>query len=267
MADPSDPKALALDRFGGPPDVAAIEATVARATDPPIVIETLVTAIAVGSPRRVAELGFGSGWLLEALATRLPEAALYAADMSAAVVRAAVPTLGDRVRFAVGDIERLPFRDSSFDVIATCWTLYFMTDIDAALEEIRRCLRPGGRIVAATVAPDHEAEYEAFVDAAYRVAAGRERLPDIGNRFDTANGRAFVERHFQDVQLLEWHGQLVLPSAQHLVDKWDDWLDPLPPAAVGPVRAELRRLGEERILRDGQIRMRRHGGAFVGSRG
>ncbi|HEY2051023.1 MAG TPA: methyltransferase domain-containing protein [Caulobacteraceae bacterium] len=45
-----------------------------------------------------------------------------------------------------GDAYRLPFDDGAFDVVVCCEVLEHLPDVDAALEEIGRILRPGGRL-------------------------------------------------------------------------------------------------------------------------
>lgn len=54
--------------------------------------------------------------------------------------------LGDRVRFEAMDAERMTFADDSFDVIVVNGCLHHL-DLDAAYGELRRVLRPGGRII------------------------------------------------------------------------------------------------------------------------
>ncbi|MEA2358160.1 MAG: hypothetical protein QOI62_1420 [Solirubrobacteraceae bacterium] len=45
----------------------------------------------------------------------------------------------------LGDAERLPFEDSKYDLVSSNGVLHHTPDIEAALREIRRVLRPGGR--------------------------------------------------------------------------------------------------------------------------
>lgn len=57
--------------------------------------------------------------------------------------------LGDRVGYRLGDANRLPFHDGSFDLV-TCQTLLIhMPDARVTISEMLRVLRPGGRIAVA----------------------------------------------------------------------------------------------------------------------
>lgn len=94
---------------------------------------------------RVLEIGIGSAlnlpWyrqvdLLVGIDPSLPLLRLA----SAARVRAGFP-----VALILGSAERLPFPDRSFDSVVSTWTLCSIPDLDAALGEVRRVLRPRGR--------------------------------------------------------------------------------------------------------------------------
>ncbi len=49
------------------------------------------------------------------------------------------------------DIERLPFADNEFDVCVTFNGLHCLPDPAAALRELARCVKPGGRLVGDTI--------------------------------------------------------------------------------------------------------------------
>lgn len=53
----------------------------------------------------------------------------------------------------IADAAALPFPDETYDAVTCLFGLWHMTDPDAALKEMCRVLRPGGRIVTATFAP------------------------------------------------------------------------------------------------------------------
>jgi ubiquinone/menaquinone biosynthesis C-methylase UbiE len=264
----SDPKAVAQQRFSSPDwNDKGLDLVGRCATDPPLVVQGLLDAIdeRAQAGSRVIELGFGGGWLLEELVSQGNQRNLLGLDLSAGFARRAHEAYSDHVSILIGDMDRLPFESATFDVIATCWTLYFMRDIDATLTETKRCLKPAGRLVAATNAPDHEAECGDLVAEAIRVALGRDEPEhDIATRFDLESGAAFVHRHFPRIEVRRWHGEMVLKDRddiQHLWPKWEPAM--LPRHEQLAVRDVFLRLAGKRFERDGELRIRRRNGAFI----
>jgi SAM-dependent methyltransferase len=263
-----DPKAAAQTKFAQPDAlVQGIDIIGRYATDPPITVRTILDTVAerAGAGSRVIELGFGSGWLLEELPAAVPEAVLYGLDLSPGNATRAHGLYGGSVCILIGDMERLPFADFTLDVIVTCWTLYFMRDLDATLREFTRCIRPGGRLIAATSARDHEIEAEELVAEAVRMVLGHGPAePDVSRQFDLESGRAPLERHFPRVAVREWHGEMVLGELDLVLALWPKWQ----PASLDDdestlVRAQFARLAEERLRQDGELRIRRHECAFI----
>ncbi len=64
------------------------------------------------------------------------------------------------LEFRTGDVRKLDFPDSSFDAVRTDRVLIFVPEVEKALTEIFRVLRPGGRLVTSEL--DGEAH---FVDS------------------------------------------------------------------------------------------------------
>jgi ubiquinone/menaquinone biosynthesis C-methylase UbiE len=263
-----DPKAAAQERFAQSDwNQKGMDLVERCATDPPLVVRGLIDAIRerASAGSRVCEMGFGSGWLLEALVEEPFDAALSGLDLSAGMAKSGYERFHDRVGIAVGDMEQLPFADASFDVIVTCWTLYFMRDIDATLAEIKRCLSPGGRLIAATNDPDHEQECGELVSEAIRIALGRDEPEhDVAQRFDFETGAAYVARHFPRVEVRRWHGEMVLSDPDDVTALWPKW-EPalLPREEQQAVRVEFLRLAYARMEQEGALRIRRRNGAFV----
>jgi SAM-dependent methyltransferase len=267
----SDPRSMAERRFATPDScIRMVDIAERYVTDAAEIVRTLLDAVRLPltEGRRICELGFGSGWLLEEMARAFPERRLFGLDMSLGMTSHVQEHMGDRVSVVMGDMESLPFGYGTFDVVITCWTLYFMRDIDHALREIKRCLSPGGRLVAVTNAPDHMVEYEELAARALRSTLARELAPDIAARFDLSTGAPYMKGHFQDVGVLEWRGWMLLPEIEPLLFLWDSWRpDSLSQAEVDSVRAEFERLAGDWLRRDGEIRISRHGGAFVATKG
>jgi SAM-dependent methyltransferase len=263
-----DPKTIARERFAAPDwNDRGLDLVTRCATDPPLVVQGLLDAIDERAPvdGRVAELGFGSGWLLEELVSQSNDRRIIGLDLSPGFARRCHEMYGDRGNIVIGDMDRLPFPSGTFDVIATCWTLYFMQDIDATLVEIKRCLTPGGRLIAATNAPDHEAECGELVSEAIRIALGREEPDhDVATRFDLKSGAAYVERHFPRVEIRRWNGEMVLADREDIAALWPKW-EPamLPKDEQVAVREVFLRLACERFERESELRIRRRNGAFI----
>lgn len=260
-----DPKAIARRKFAEP-DTKSVDVIGRYATDPWRLTRVLLDAISEragpGSP--VVELGFGSGWLLEEMARELPRARLYGLDMSPATAIRASELYGQDVRVLIGDMERMPVPDARFDVIVTCWTLYFMRDVDGAVEELKRCLRPGGRLVAATNGADHQVELGRLVNEALSTALGKGPDPDIAERFDLTTGGAVLRRHFASVELREWTGEMVIDAVGPMLALWENWRPQSLTAGENELAFEaFRDIVERELERNGKIRMTRHGGAFV----
>jgi demethylmenaquinone methyltransferase/2-methoxy-6-polyprenyl-1,4-benzoquinol methylase len=73
-------------------------------------------------------------------------------DFSAAMLevarrRAGKETAGQRLRFLQGDALRLPFDDASFDRVTISYGLRNLADLQGGLRELRRVLKPGGRLL------------------------------------------------------------------------------------------------------------------------
>ncbi len=95
-------------------------------------------------PGRALDAGCGSGFqaaLLQSMGYATHGLDLSARLLAAAARRPPAPAL------ARGDVEVLPYRDASFDAVACCGsTLSFVEHPGAAMAELARVLRPGGRL-------------------------------------------------------------------------------------------------------------------------
>jgi demethylmenaquinone methyltransferase/2-methoxy-6-polyprenyl-1,4-benzoquinol methylase len=109
--------------------------------------------------RRLLDLAdLGSGQVALDLACGTGDLAFSAADRGARVVgldltprmvelaKARPQASGDRVRWVVGDMTRLPVATGTVDVVTTGYGLRNVPDLPAALGEMHRVLKPGGRL-------------------------------------------------------------------------------------------------------------------------
>lgn len=97
----------------------------------------------------VLDVGCGTGEITARLAEAYPQATFVGVDLEephlARAGRRCAP-FGSRVRFEVGDALDLRFSDGSFDLAVCRHLLQAVPDAARVLSEIRRVLRPGGRV-------------------------------------------------------------------------------------------------------------------------
>ena len=105
-----------------------------------------------GPPRRVLDVGCGTGRFLRAAALRWPKAVLTGVDPAPRMI-AEARRLDERPDFMVGMAESLPVEDRSVDLAVSSMSFHHWADQQKALGEIVRVLVPGGRFCLA----DHTA--------------------------------------------------------------------------------------------------------------
>jgi ubiquinone/menaquinone biosynthesis C-methylase UbiE len=113
--------------------------------------------------RRILDAGCGSGPLFAALRDR--GAIVTGIDKSAGMLEQARRRLGDDADLQVAELgSPLPFPDDTFDDVTASLVLHYLEDWGPALAELRRVLKPGGRLI---VSVDHP-----FAVTAYDIEAG-----------------------------------------------------------------------------------------------
>lgn len=109
----------------------------------PTTVETLVPD-SLGD--QILEIGSGNGTVAADLQQRLPDATVQASDIDPIMVAAAAKRL-PAGRSTLADATSLPFDDAAFDSVVSCLMLHHIIDVDGALGEVARVLRPGGHFV------------------------------------------------------------------------------------------------------------------------
>ncbi len=95
----------------------------------------------------VLEVAIGTGRNLQHYPADVTLTAIELSPAMMAIARQRAADLGREVDFREGDAEHLPFDDASFDTVVCALSLCTIPSPDAALGEMRRVLRPGGRLL------------------------------------------------------------------------------------------------------------------------
>jgi len=102
---------------------------------------------------RALDVAAGSGDLTRGLARQVGrEGLVWSTDINARMLAVGRDRMLDaghagHVRFALADAEHLPFKSASFDCVTIGFGLRNVTDKAAAIAEMQRVLRPGGRVL------------------------------------------------------------------------------------------------------------------------
>lgn len=120
-------------------------------------------------PKRILEIGCGTGYLTQLLARKFPESSILATDISAAMLKAAQSKLGNQtqVRFAQMDGERLD-DGTEYDLIIANAVFQWFAAYTRAFVGFYRRLVPGGSLIYATFGPGTFEELQTAFSQAYQ---------------------------------------------------------------------------------------------------
>jgi ubiquinone/menaquinone biosynthesis C-methylase UbiE len=216
---------------------------------------------------RILEIGAGPGTLWRGNLDRIPAGwDVTLTDFSPGMLAEAQNTLGARghpFSFAIADAQDIPYPDASFDAVIANHMLYHVPDRPRALAEIRRVLKPEGRLYAATNGARHLIEIEQLLRRA-GVHAGWWRMPAATSGFTLENGQEQLVREFPRVELRLHKGALEVTEAEPLVAYV---LSTSTRAQMTEARiARLRQVAQDEIATQGAVHISKETGLFVAQR-
>jgi SAM-dependent methyltransferase len=124
------------------------------------VVEAAVNAAQLTPGSTVADVGFGGGVSLAMLLERTaPDGVVHGIEISPTMLtqarrRFSREVTAKRLQLHDATMEQLPVPDNSIDALISTNTIYFVDDLQAAVTELARVTRPGGRIVLGVGDPD-----------------------------------------------------------------------------------------------------------------
>jgi len=218
----------------------------------------------------VLDIGTGTGQYLAPLRERIPRGRIIGGDLAIGMLRdlRAKGVPGD-ARLLNADAEVLPLADESCDAIIASYVLFFVPDIPRALAEAHRVLRPGGALLAVTMAHIYMDELRVVVNRALaKLGASNEtRWGQVPRRFTLESGLAYLEPDFH-VTVHRHESALVFPAAEpalaYVASSRDVVRDDLPPGRTwDEFIAALHDVVNDEIAARGEFRVSKAAGALI----
>ncbi len=195
---------------------------------------------------------------------------VVAIDYSLGMVRAAAESASELsldVHACRARIESLPLADGSCDRAMANHMLYHVPDIKTALLELRRVLKPGGRVVMATASRDYCRIWQDLHDAAAR-KLGYQPARSVVARF-SPDHIELVREVFPSAEVFEFEDAFRFPAAEpalrYYASAMVDGIENAPPDGRhrGPLISEMEKSLRRIIQREGELVIPKSSALFV----
>lgn len=130
-------------------------------------------------------------------------------------VRRSMKDAGNSFSFEVMDAHHINAPDESFNLVIANHVLFYCEDLKKVFEEIKRVLKPGGRIICSTYGSGHMKEISMLVkDFDSRIVLSADRLYE---KFGKQNGGSILCEYFDDVFWSEYEDSLEVTKPEALI--------------------------------------------------
>lgn len=160
---------------------------------------------------RILELGCGTGSMWKEHLSIINNAQLILSDFSLGMVKSAKKTLGEHsnISYEVIDIQNIPYAEGSFDIVIANMMLYHVPDLQKALSEVHRVLKPNGKFYAATYGENGIIEY---IESLIGLTSKKNKV------FTLQNGKSLLQPYFMNVERKDYIDSLAITNVEDLLD-------------------------------------------------
>lgn len=174
----------------------------------------------IKSGQYILELGCGNAGMWSSNSDIiLPDIRLVLSDFSEGMIEASKINTKDAkyvIDYAVIDAQSIPYDDDMFDIVIANHMLYHVPDIDKALTEIARVLKPDGTFYATTLG---NSNFKELIDILYDYDPQIDFAMElITEAFGLETGEALLSRYFKSVEMLRYEDSLHITEPQPLID-------------------------------------------------
>ena len=166
---------------------------------------------------RILELGCGPAYLWKENISRIPAAwNITLSDLSSGMLDAAWRNLvvtGRTFKFEEIDAQSIPYEDETFDAVIANHMLYHVPDRPKSIAEIKRVLKPRGRLFATTIGKQHLKEIADWL----RQLSPRNTFKSFGSPFTLENGLEQLNQFFLQVTVSRYPDNLYVTEVKPII--------------------------------------------------
>lgn len=171
------------------------------------------------SGMKVLEIGCGDGTLWKSNLEQIPkDIEITLSDISGGMLRDArrnVQSLDSEFLFEVMDAQELKYEKEEFDLVIANHVLFYCSDIECVLQNVRRVLKPEGRFICSTYGQAHMHEVGQMVkEFDDRIVLSADNLFE---HFGKENGKEMLEKLFAKAEWIEYEDSLFVTEAEPLI--------------------------------------------------
>lgn len=166
---------------------------------------------------KILELGCGNGVLWQMNKQAVKENwDITLSDYSEGMIQDSKKNINiEKIKYEIIDIQNIPYEDESFDIIIARHMLYHVPNIDKALSEVKRVLKPNGKFYVSTNGKEHMQELNDLVKK-YDKYIDFDTLK-YADKFGVENGNEMLKQYFNSVSAEDFVGQIVVHKAEPVV--------------------------------------------------
>lgn len=167
----------------------------------------------------VLEVGCGDGTLWQKNKKFLPnDVKITLSDISEGMLRDARRAVGgsdECFEYKVIDCQSIPVENRVFDLVIANHVLFYCEEIQKAVSEAWRVLKPGGRMICSTYGNQHMIEVSELVHGFdERIVLSADRLFE---RFGRENGRKILSSYFTQIEWRTYKDSLLVSDPEPLI--------------------------------------------------
>ncbi|MBM6653620.1 MerR family transcriptional regulator [Faecalitalea cylindroides] len=209
---------------------------------------------------KLLEVGCGNGKLWKNNKIDLRNREIFLSDSSQGMVDEVRKTLGNDFNCMVFDCDQIPFKDGYFDAVIANHVLFYVYDINKALEEISRVLDPGGVFYCSTYGSNHMKEINEIVQKFdSRVILSQTKLYDV---FGLENGLDILKPYFKNIKMKMYDDCLVVDKSKPIID-YIMSCHGNQNELLGPKLNKFRKYLDSILLKEGPIKITKEAGIFI----